>query len=381
MKSAVTASEIVSVLFLCVILWGLLAPRGKKSLSAKLYLVSVIAAVFGTAMDAVSYLMEGTTVPDGVQWIVTIFALAGCDLLMVPFVYYAWSLVQEKEPTSPWYAHMVAIACSADFFFILVTSLLGENFTIKNGVFTPGPMYDYNGVLQIVMLFWFFIVILYKRKALGKKGVLTIGTYFVLPTIAALLQWTVMEESLVYVSVALVMSIVYVSLQAGEIEKGHLREKVMFEVSNTDSMTGLNNRRAYEARLTGVDPCAEACVMFCDLNGLKHANDTYGHKAGDELILRFADLLRKSFPLADIFRISGDEFVVIRQGMTEEMFQARIDQLRQRVKENDDIAALGATCGSGSEIMSLITYAEKEMYADKNGYYKKRGIRRVYAEN
>ncbi len=63
------------------------------------------------------------------------------------------------------------------------------------------------------------------------------------------------------------------------------------------------------------------------------------------------------------------------------MFRRRSGRLRQRVREKDEIAALGATCGSGSEIMSLITYAEKEMYADKNGYYKKRGIRRVYAEN
>ena len=56
---------------------------------------------------------------------------------------------------------------------------------------------------------------------------------------------------------------------------------------------------------------AEFAVVMCDLNYLKHINDNLGHKAGDEAIRKAANMLCKVFPMSTVFRIGGDEFVVI----------------------------------------------------------------------
>ncbi len=80
-----------------------------------------------------------------------------------------------------------------------------------------------------------------------------------------------------------------------------------------DVLTGLNNRRAYENCLVGISPESDVCAVFCDVNSLKTVNDTMGHEEGDKLIKKMADILREVFSEKEIFRISGDEFVVILQ--------------------------------------------------------------------
>jgi diguanylate cyclase (GGDEF)-like protein len=67
--------------------------------------------------------------------------------------------------------------------------------------------------------------------------------------------------------------------------------------------------------MTGIQPEQNLSAVMLDLNGLKLANDTYGHEAGDELINIAADCMRKAFYVTDrIYRIGGDEFAVILDG-------------------------------------------------------------------
>ncbi len=79
----------------------------------------------------------------------------------------------------------------------------------------------------------------------------------------------------------------------------------------TDALTGLKNRRAYDELLKQEENEGGLGAVFCDLNQLKYTNDRLGHKAGDQLLVRFADLLKEAFPEGEICRISGDEFVVL----------------------------------------------------------------------
>lgn len=87
-----------------------------------------------------------------------------------------------------------------------------------------------------------------------------------------------------------------------------------------DIMTGLANRAAFEKHMSAlsgspVDPLA--LVVF-DLNGLKHVNDTWGHRAGDDLICGAAKCLLQVFePVGACYRIGGDEFVAVVPGQGE----------------------------------------------------------------
>jgi len=86
--------------------------------------------------------------------------------------------------------------------------------------------------------------------------------------------------------------------------------------STVDDLTGVSNRRGFHtvaghvlSLCRRVDSPAE--VLFFDLDGFKIINDTLGHKIGDEILQRFAELLTKCFRSADVVaRLGGDEFAV-----------------------------------------------------------------------
>jgi diguanylate cyclase (GGDEF)-like protein len=87
-------------------------------------------------------------------------------------------------------------------------------------------------------------------------------------------------------------------------------------VARTDPLTGLLNRRAFDAMLAerAGGPFAGS-VAVVDLNFLKQINDTSGHAAGDAAILHVARALRTHFRITDpIFRFGGDEFLVLLEG-------------------------------------------------------------------
>ena len=68
---------------------------------------------------------------------------------------------------------------------------------------------------------------------------------------------------------------------------------------------------------------------MCDLNYLKHINDNLGHKAGDEAIQKAANMLCTVFPMSTVFRIGGDEFVVIPSVLE----YAKIDEKQDLLKK------------------------------------------------
>jgi diguanylate cyclase (GGDEF)-like protein len=98
-----------------------------------------------------------------------------------------------------------------------------------------------------------------------------------------------------------------------------MESKVM-RLSITDELTGLSNRRGFLMRAEQMLKLVHRLhthgwLVYIDLDGLKHVNDTQGHEAGDRLIRGAAKVLRESFRDSDILgRIGGDEFVVFATG-------------------------------------------------------------------
>lgn len=67
------------------------------------------------------------------------------------------------------------------------------------------------------------------------------------------------------------------------------------DMSYKDALTGFGNRFAMNRYISQIDHKKSMGVVYCDITGLKHVNDTMGHKAGDQLILRARDCLSKAF--------------------------------------------------------------------------------------
>jgi diguanylate cyclase (GGDEF)-like protein len=147
-----------------------------------------------------------------------------------------------------------------------------------------------------------------------------------------------------------------------------------------DQMTGLQNRRAYSEKVEQLSkqlpvPCT---VVMADINGLKETNDTFGHQAGDELIIGAAKCLRRSFAGTDrIYRTGGDEFVVI---ITDKGYDA--DEALARLKRYSadwkgelihgvSISAGAASAKENGDINALLKEADQKMYKAKTAYYEK----------
>ena len=145
-----------------------------------------------------------------------------------------------------------------------------------------------------------------------------------------------------------------------------------------DQMTSLKNRRAYAERLEsfGSDLPQDLCIIMADINGLKTANDTIGHDAGDELITGAAECLKQAFSCTDeVYRIGGDEFCVIMKGSMKDAQQC-IDRLEEITAEKKGkyIENISISCGAESaegydDIHAVAKEADSRMYESKNQYY------------
>lgn len=110
-------------------------------------------------------------------------------------------------------------------------------------------------------------------------------------------------------------------LQLAKIQVENMKVKVyaMDELANTDSLTGIRNKTAYATMIAKLDQHiedgdAEFCIVMIDVNFLKRVNDTYGHERGNEYLINACKLVCSVFGEEHVYRIGGDEFVVIVSG-------------------------------------------------------------------
>lgn len=106
-----------------------------------------------------------------------------------------------------------------------------------------------------------------------------------------------------------------------------------------DSLTGIKNSTAYTEAIDQINKeinCANAVfgVLVADINDLKQTNDRYGHDVGNELIVHAARILTDIFKTSPVFRIGGDEFVVILKGRDYSAYHKLIFQMDKACKED-----------------------------------------------
>lgn len=150
------------------------------------------------------------------------------------------------------------------------------------------------------------------------------------------------------------------------------------EMSCLDQLTRFGNRHALKECIAGMRHGESVGVIYCDVTALKQVNDTEGHKAGDRLILHACDCLRKVLGDHSLFRIGGDEFLVLCMRIGEKELAERVESLKTVLREDSVILAMGVSWspdGAGN-MDKLLTASENLMYKDKSIYYKTLGIDR-----
>ena len=163
------------------------------------------------------------------------------------------------------------------------------------------------------------------------------------------------------------------------LDKLHQR---LVRLSETDELTGLANRRAFQTNLDkarggGMDADRTCSVVLIDLNDFKPLNDRMGHAAGDAALVLVSALLRKCVRESDVVaRLGGDEFSILLPDATPERAQAVATEIRNRIAAtplplHGETVALSASIGVACETEAraagtdIVALADERLYKDK----------------
>ena len=143
-----------------------------------------------------------------------------------------------------------------------------------------------------------------------------------------------------------------------------------------DPLTGLLNRRRFERDLEWWGrnrPEALTCV-YIDVVGLHEINNHLGHKAGDGMLCAVAGAMQRMFPLADTYRIGGDEFVVLWADHTGEQGAEAAARIKALLRESNYEISVGVHQIEPDEnLEDGVDRAENAMRRDKEAYYRETG--------
>lgn len=162
-------------------------------------------------------------------------------------------------------------------------------------------------------------------------------------------------------------------------ERKNNNEKIKY-LSCHDYLTGLYNRSCFENALIEIDKEINLpiSIIFADVNGLKLTNDIFGHTAGDALIKKSAEVLKKVCREQDVVaRVGGDEFILVLPNTQQAEAKNIINKIKHEIS-NEKIEAIKCSMSLGcatkkiafEDIHRIIEIAEDQMYKDKVVFQK-----------
>ena len=186
---------------------------------------------------------------------------------------------------------------------------------------------------------------------------------------------------------------------AGIILERRDREKDLWDKAHQDKLTGLCNRPMFDMTLSHAISSArrheaQLAVLFVDVDNFKVINDTYGHKAGDDVLQEIAWRLKRCQRSSDtLARYGGDEFTLLLENIDDlnsvtQVAQRIVDECAIPIVTDGFSAAVSASVGislfpnDGLELRELLSFADRAMYKAKskgrNGFYfYEEGLTRV----
>ena len=167
-------------------------------------------------------------------------------------------------------------------------------------------------------------------------------------------------------------------LMREDAQANQLSEELDFSYSH-DTLTGLANRSKYESDLRELqysDYDSMVCT-YIDVVGLHEVNDHLGHRSGDNLLCTIANAARKFFVSSRIYRVGGDEFVVLTPNLPPYDVWTASDRMRVFLREKDCEISVGIqNTNNLRKLEAAVNKAEQAMQQDKLAYYGRNGQER-----
>ncbi len=157
-----------------------------------------------------------------------------------------------------------------------------------------------------------------------------------------------------------------------DIKKRRMRQQLEY-LSYTDTLTGLFNRNKYMQKIEELEHNSlnSIGVLYVDINGLKRMNDVYGHSYGDSILQNVSRILCAHFE-NDVYRVGGDEFIVLCPNIEKQTFEHVVSAIRaDSLDDSNCTFSVGSIWRDGKiDVLKEIAKSDEIMYAEKQSYYK-----------
>jgi two-component system, cell cycle response regulator len=290
------------------------------------------------------------------------------DFLLLVFVALGFTL-SGWRPGRQWLLMGLGLAVSAGADMIFV-------YQEANGTYVPGRILDTAWPASMAL-----IALAAWQPEPQRAGLRPASHAILLPAGCGLLAFGLLLSAglhpLTHLALGLAAGAVFVAGLRGAltyIENGRMLRRQTHDAV-TDMLTGLSNRRRLIEDLGQAVRRAEqgqqATLAFFDLNGFKNYNDTFGHRAGDEMLANLGHALERSvLGHGAAYRLGGDEFCILLEGRFPSG-DAVIARARAALAEQGSGFTINASCGvvsipgDAAGVTAVLSLADERMYAEK----------------
>ena len=345
--------------------------RIRKARKRVLFITYVVVALAATAEWLGLILSGNENVPNWLLRLVKFF-----DYVLTP-VAGGIVVLQFKKDTKIVERSIFGVLI-ANFIFQFISLFTNWMITIdENHVYHHGSLY----VIYVVMYFIVIVLTIFEFALFGrkfrKKNSLSLYSILAFVVIAVSLQ---MAFDIRISYIALTIALAFLFIHHSEFSQLSADDKIEEQkiLITIDPLTGIANRYSYEQDLSSIDYNDDFVVFSVDINGLKRANDTFGHKAGDELIVGTAETISAILgKYGKCYRTGGDEFIALTH-VSNTKIDDIIHELTKKAEKwsGNEIKELSLSIGAASKkefndysIDELVGEADQRMYKIKSDYY------------
>ncbi len=185
---------------------------------------------------------------------------------------------------------------------------------------------------------------------------------------------------------AIVLFLQFRRIARDKLDAEQKKNQSLHSMANTDSMTGVKNKHAFLEAEASINQkireneIEKLAVLVLDINGLKYVNDNFGHAAGDQLIKDAGAMISEYFTHSNVYRIGGDEFVVLMQGKGYDKLDEVMEEFNKKMEDNIQEGAVVISLGHSSlqpEDENLHDVFER---ADQMMYERKKALKAMGAK-
>lgn len=157
---------------------------------------------------------------------------------------------------------------------------------------------------------------------------------------------------------------------SNELMKHRLQEKQQYLIYH-DELTGVLNRNSFNEYYENLsaEGLISMGVVSLDINGLKEINRVWGNAYGDDIVCRLARALEEEFPFSRVYRLSGDEFLIVCENISVDSFRRRLSILKERSDNICSVSVGSAWSDMDIQIDSLMHNADEQRMIAKQKHY------------